>query len=785
MTVTNRELVTSSLTSAAVIVAALVAWGAVPVLSQSNLGIRIGHLVWPVIFSAVVAFLVQAWLWLCSPPRASFWPSLPNELRPEAAAYLLKVRRFFRDAAWSLLIVGVLMVWAGTRDTAVVYHNCIVMAGIFLSILASRPTAIVPCALWIALLLGGLTGLIQNLSEPRLYYSLLGGAGLVLATMASVDLVNLRFPKVAWIFGFPRYRLLVLALIAMLSYQGWSEQYGFLKSPLMPGLAAAAGASYLANVLRKVANSTPRGSRTSRSLGPAADLCMAASCGLAAWALLSALPNTSAFLLGEWPEHQLGHASLAHFSHAFDARNLTAAFCAAMVYAVRLPKTVDGGVALRYVLLTKAASYGLAGGLAWLSTAKLAPLGHGYPLLGTTIGCGLFAVALALLLGCFTSGWRGLAKVTADWLSQSPSRAFWMGASLVWYGLLVRPLIYDMLSFAPIYEWMAVLSFAVVAFYRMRQAVRAELLPESSAPPLWNNWSRHTPDTQEHGDTRLDALLAPLQHYVDTGEWNYVWRYVLALLLRNQVPLEDISEVFEPMRSCHLATSRRRALRKPKQQLLERWRRQALAEAMARAERALALPKLPLEMVDESSLLRTARPFLDVGDNPNNIAVLLAAVYWQKGASIDDAAALWFPLITMDNRDAPPFEAMSRKIIDRLSRRRGSRRAHWNLARRQRMVSGAVAHLFGEGSYQGLAVALANSEISVSLGDSWMYRRHRIPQRRAVEIIPGDGSGYLIRSGENPNNYIVLPRFERRPILPGDRSSGNTTLRKQHESDRR
>ena len=283
------------------------------------------------------------------------------------------------------------------------------------------------------------------------------------------------------------------------------------------------------------------------------------------------------------------------------------------------------------------------------------------------------------------------------------------------------------------------------------------------------------PDTQEHGDTRLDALLAPLQHYVDTGEWNYVWRYVLALLLRNQVPLEDISEVFEPIRRCHLAAAKRRAFRRPKQKMLEKWRRQALEKAMARAERALALPKSPPETVDENRLLRTARPFLDVGGDPKNIAVLLAAVYWQKGAGIDDAAALWFPLITLDNRDAPPFEPTFRKIIDRLSRRRGIRMAHWNLARRQRMIGGAVAHLFGEGTYQDLAVALSNSEMTVSLGDSWKYRRHRIPQRRAVEIIPRNGSGYLIRSGEHPNNYMVLPRFERQPILPGDRPSGSTT----------
>ena len=438
MTITNRELGISFLGAAATIGGALLFWGAVPVLPQPIAGIGIGHLVWPVLFAAATAFALQVWFRLSGPSLPLSWTGLPKELSTKAASYLLKVRTLCRDASWTLLLTGVLVVWVGTRDAATVFYNCIGLAGIFLALWEALPTSKIPFALWVVLLLGGLIGLVQNLSEPRLYYSLLGGAGLVLVSMAAVELVSLRFPGTASMFRFPRYRLLGLSLIAILFYQGWSARYGFVESPLMLGLAAAVGATYLANVLRKVADAVPpRWSPASRSLGPAADLCMAASCGLAAWALLSTLPNTSAFLLGEWPDHQLGHASLAHFSRAFDARNLIAAFCGSMVYAMCLPKTVEDGTSPRYVLLTKAATYGLAGYLVWLSTAKLAPLGHGYPLLGATIGCGLFAVALALLVRCFTSGWRGLAKVTADWLSRSPSRAFWLGASLVWYGLLV------------------------------------------------------------------------------------------------------------------------------------------------------------------------------------------------------------------------------------------------------------------------------------------------------------------------------------------------------------
>ena len=724
-------------------------------------------------FAATVPLLLHLWIWTSRPPRSRTWAGLPKRLSPEAAAHLLKVGALFRDSAWSLLLVGVLVSWAGTRDAAAVYCNFIALAGIFLGFLAGRPTSITPFPLWVALLLGGLSGLIENLAEPQLYFGLLGGAGLVLASMASVDLIGLRFPWAGSIFGFPRYRLLALGALAMLSYQSWSARYGFLESPLLVGLVVAVGLTYLANVLRQMYAAVPtRRGPASKTLGPAADLCMASSCGLVVWALISALPNTSALLLGEWPNHQFGHASLAHFSHVFDAKYLIAAFAGGLFYAVRIFKTMDRDIASRYVLVIKAACYVLAGALAWLSAAQLAPLGHGYPLIGATVSCGLFAVALALLVGVFTSNWTGVAKVATDWFSQSTSRAFWLGASLVWYGLLVRPLLYDLLHFAPLFEWVAVLACAVFALYRMRQTVRSELLPETSTPPQWTNWARHAPDTREHDDPRLDALLGPLQHFVHTGEWGYVWSYILALLLRNQVPLENIPEVFEPMRRCHLAALKPGLFRNPPQKVLEKWRRRALAETLARAERALSLPKSSLETVEENRLLLEAAPFLTTGDDPKQMAVLLVAAYWQNGADVDDAAALWFPLLTLDGSDAPPFEPMARKIIDRFARRHHARKAMWNRARRGRMIDGAITHLFGEGTHQSLAVALTDPEIQISFGDSWKYRRHRVLRRRAVEIIPRDGSGSLVRPGEYPNGYSTSYGLSRKPILPKDHFHG-------------
>ena len=193
------------------------------------------------------------------------------------------------------------------------------------------------------------------------------------------------------------------------------------------------------------------------------------------------------------------------------------------------------------------------------------------------------------------------------------------------------------------------------------------------------------------------------------------------------------------------------------------------------AERTLSLPKSPLGTVDENRLLLEASPFLTTGDDPKRIAVLLVAAYWQNGADIDDAAALWFPVITLDDRDAPPFDSKFRKVLDRLSRRHARRKEQWNHARRQRIIDGAIAHLFGDGTCEDLAVALPDLDVSVSFGDGWRYRRHRVLRRRAVEIIPRNGLRSLARPGDYPNGYAFSFGLVRQSILPGDRHAGITS----------
>ena len=135
----------------------------------------------------------------------------------------------------------------------------------------------------------------------------------------------------------------------------------------------------------------------------------------------------------------IGRVTLAHFSYVFDARHLIGGFTLALMFAARIPGIVKGDGDGGYVRLIEAAAYGIAGALAWVAAVSLTPLGHGYPLLGAAIGCGLFAGALGSVARSIFAGSGGVLNTVADWSSKSVLRTFFVGASLALYGLLVSP----------------------------------------------------------------------------------------------------------------------------------------------------------------------------------------------------------------------------------------------------------------------------------------------------------------------------------------------------------
>ena len=471
---------TGSLFQAVLIAAgATVLWGLEDTpLPESSLGLD--FLLWPVATATGLSLAVDLVFRLQRASRLRAALRLPEEFRPTVNLALLMVRRFARHTSWSALLLGAAVALVGTQP------------------------------------------------EPRIYYAFIVGTAAVLAFMAAVRTASIPFPVVGMIFGFPWFRLLLLGVVSLLlQQQEWTTTYGFHSSPLLPALAAAMGAGYLGGALRNIGKVSDRWANPDTPLwtvgvecvGIAAALAAAAGGALMAWGILGSLPNISAAALDQWPNLLVGGWIPLHFSQLFEAKHLVAGFFLALGFARGLPSVEGDGTGTEYRPLLKAGAYALSGYTAWLVAAKLAYLGHGYPLLGAAIAGGLFAVAAAMVVRSLVPSPGGVLTDAARWLSQSTFRAFFLGASLVLYGLLLRPLLYEALWFAPVYEWLVVLAFAFVPINRLRKGVRAEIAPEAAMPASWPDWSRHYQVSEKRPDARMVGLVALQQDFINTGEW--------------------------------------------------------------------------------------------------------------------------------------------------------------------------------------------------------------------------------------------------------------------------
>ncbi len=629
-------------------------------------------------------------------------------------------------------------------------------------------------AVWLALLIGTLVALSETRADPGVNSVPLVVIGIALGIWAIVWTASIRFPAIGLAFGFPWVRLLILGAVYVLLQQEWFVNYEFSGSPLWPALALGLGFGYLRRALINVASvshgwDSARWARwllsDERIAFPIA-LLSAASVAIPVWGALSVLPNINAILLSQRPDLAIGESSMPSLSQLFETRQLVALLVLTVVFARNLPAPTEDEAGPAYFPILKAVVYGLSGYATWLAAAEFAPLGHGYLLAGSVIAGGLFALSAALVVHSVIPTSEGVLRTTAQWLSQSRFRAFFLGTTLVLYALLLRPLVYEILWFAPVYEWLALLSFAVFAINRMRKGVRQELAPDGAPTAAWTNWSRHGQISEQRFDPRMGGLLALQQRYIDTGELGPVWGYLLGLMLQNQVPLAAISPVFGPLRArWRTAGGSRRWFRRRK--TVKELREAAILGAMTKAAAALGLAKVARETVDEAQVRDVGGRFVDEGVEPEELAVLLSAGYVQQGAAVAQASMLWFPLLTLSDGardDGGPFRALRRLLFPTGGPPR------WNRDRRQQIVDAAASHLFRDGSLEDLSMAVLSRQITVNPSRSdGLF--HVLPRGSAVEVLSENDAQTRLRPAEGIQSFLALDGVPREPMLPTDRSA--------------
>ena len=627
-------------------------------------------------------------------------------------------------------------------------------------------------------------------------------------------------PAVGEVFGFPMGRIILFALALI----GFSDEgvpataADFPMPPLMPAMAAALLISYLALVLRRVAQLglPERIAVPLTNIPPLVGALMPAlSTALVVWGLLQFTPLISAPLLDNSATESFGKTSLPYFAMLFDTRLTLSAFAFVLVLSLFLPDPLWSPAMLRVRPLLTATGFTVSACLLWLSLAPLSGQGHFFPLIGAVAGAGLLTLGLTQAAVYLADAPDPLVANTGRWLAESKSRGFVLGAAFAFYGMLLRPLMYETMWFAAVYEWVVVLAIAVWAMFKMRGSLRNFVEDTGAAPTQWPGWQRHEQRFEDHPDPRRELVSRWQRRFVDSGDWTSLWTYLMGLLCRSNAPPERAGAVIRPLREAAAPAPGRGFLRRRGDADTKR-REMGMALSFRSAGQTLNGSTNLLPNIGALDLRETAGPYIENGKDSETMAARVISAYRRRGADTSQAIALWFPMVNVIERPGRWFDMP-------WVRRRARLRAQ---SRRRRLVEGAISHLSGEGSVASLSVGLAarrtpltqvSGPPSPSPGqqpagasvppdparanadaqdgedeNSYLSRFTRHQMQRAAaqapapvpgavgsysvvidagqgfELLDETGNSYYVRTSDNREGYVSKSALDRLPILPGD-----------------
>ena len=161
----------------------------------------------------------------------------------------------------------------------------------------------------------------------------------VMLPFALVRAVGVFWPTVGRILGFPVGRLALLGIVYVIFSEGgvlWVA-FGVSFSELLAALTQALALSYVASIMRNIANIQFLGrfGRAASVVLPIASSATAAlAAGLAVWTVVDHLPVANAALLDHEATRYLGRRALPYLSMLFDSRFIVTALGIALTFAL-------------------------------------------------------------------------------------------------------------------------------------------------------------------------------------------------------------------------------------------------------------------------------------------------------------------------------------------------------------------------------------------------------------------------------------------------------------------
>ena len=473
-------------------------------------------------------------------------------------------------------------------------------------------------------------------------------AFIVMLPLALTRVVGIFLPTVGRILGFPVGRLALLGIVHVIfSEDGvlWVA-FGVSFSQLMVVLMQALVLSYVASIMRNTANIQMLGrfgtaAATTLLITSSATVALAA--GLAVWTVVNHVPVINAALLDHEATRYLGRRALPYLSMLFDSRFNLAALGMALTFALSQPWPWRDEAVTRRRLLFNALCYGVGGYFAWVLAIILSPLGHGLVLAGVAVAMGMFALAIAQALQCVTFSHHTALTPIMRRLMASRVRVFVLGAAFAFYGLLLRPALYEVLWFAALYEYIALLALLALVIIFVTDLLRRTAAAPTAEVAGWNNWSHHQQTLESKEDPRSALTSAMRQDFLDRLEWKPLWTYLMGLLCRNGASLEWMYAVCQPLRASAVSSSKLRFLRRRNRGRTGRIA--ALEDALRRTDSALASKQASVQLITEEELLRAAAPFVETGAEVERFVVAVIAIHYQQGDDLQRAIDRWFPLL--------------------------------------------------------------------------------------------------------------------------------------------
>ena len=635
-------------------------------------------------------------------------------------------------------------------------------------------------------------------------------------------------PVIGEVFGFPIGRIALFGIaLVLFSDTGILATASRLPSPhLMSALSAALAISYAALVIRRVSElGTPSGFKSAlANVAPlVGSLMPALSVSLLVWALFVSLPLVSAPLLDNSLTANFGLSSMPYFAALYDIRFTFAAFVFAALLTLALPNPLWTPARWQVRPMLAAIGFTASGCLLWVSGAAIVSVGHGFALFGAVLGAGLLSLGMAQMAAYAVNSPEPVVADAARWLLGSKLRGFLIGGALAFYGMLLRPLIYDALWFAEVYEWVAVLALAIWALLKIRGNLKTFVETSEASPSSWTGWNRHEQRFEERPDPRWNSMERWRQRFIDSGEWSSLWTYLMGLLCRNNASPQSVRDVFRPLREASHSTGSR-LFRRGGANRDRRRREAALGRCLSNAEQALSVTNSTPDRIDESVVREKATPFVQSGEEPETMAANVIAAYLHRGADVNATIGLWYPLVNSGDLRGGWFE------FPWVRRRRGRQAQD----RRRRLVEGAISHLSGQSTHLSLPVGVASNRAPITPTDSRFrgndeadalrhgtsgppapsgggtadpaedrsimpsgnqsadvsrFTRHQMLRARsqasppvvaatggsraiapgqAFELLGENDSAYLVRTSDDLEGYVAKSALGWQPILPGD-----------------